>query len=253
MFNANSPIAIVGAAGRVASRVIPILNDRFPLKLGDLRGSPTDNPPIHAIDLLTPETLAPFFTGVTTVIHFAIASYDDSTRSSAYKELYHQQMLKVNITGTYNLLEAARIAGVSRVIYISSLTIALGADSDCAETLPSCPIDVYACTKLFGENMIELYHRTHGIKGLSLRLGQPFPLGLPQEERLRRDPAFSHTFVTIADIARAVEAALTTDREEYGVYNVVSPTRRDRVSYKKGLEIGFQPQDHWQDSDDLNY
>lgn len=251
MFNANSSTAIVGAAGRVASRVIPILNNQFSLKLGDLRGSRPHAPPIHTIDLLKPETLVPFFTGVSTVIHFAIASYDDSARSSTYRELYHQQMLKVNVTGTYNLLEAARITGVSKVIYISSLTVAMGATTDFAETLFPCPIDVYACTKLFGENMTELYHRSHGMKGISLRLGQPFPLDLPQEERLMRDPAFAHTFVTIADIARAIEAALTSDSEEYGVYNVVSPTHGNRVSYEKGREIGFQPQDHWQEWDDI--
>jgi len=252
MFNANSPIAIVGASGRVASRVIPILDRKFSLRLGDLRGPLSEAPPVHAIDLLAPESLTPFLAGAATVIHFAIASYEGSAKSAAHKEAYHQQMLKVNIAGTYNLLEAARIAGVSRVIYISSLTVAMGAATDLAETLAPCPIDTYACTKLFGENMTELYHRTYGMKGISLRLGQPFPLGLPQEDTLRRDPACAHTFVTIADIARAIEAAITTDREDYGVYNVVSPSRGDRISYAKGLEIGFKPLDHWQDCDESN-
>ncbi len=247
MSNTNFQTAIVGAAGRVASRVIPLLSDKSPLKLGDLRGSPSATPPIHQMDLMKPETLASFLDGVKTVIHFAIAPYESSGQSPEEWEAYQQSVLQINICGTYNLLEAARAAGVSKVIYISSLTVALGAESNLDENLPPCPVNVYACTKLFGEHLVELYHRTHGVSGISLRLGQPFPIGLPEEDEQRRNSTSPHVYVTNHDIARAVDAALTTDRKDYGVYNVVSPSEGNRASYEKGQEIGFEPKDHWQE------
>jgi len=61
-------------------------------------------------DLDSPESLARAVEGVDTVIHMAALTH--SARESEY--------FKVNVTGTQNLIEACVLAGVKRIIYISS-------------------------------------------------------------------------------------------------------------------------------------
>lgn len=79
---------------------------------------------------------------------------------------YHQ----VNATGTLNVLEAARAAGVRRVMFAASSS-AYG-DSEVlpkVETMPPLPISPYAATKLSGESLIRAYARSYGLDGVSLR------------------------------------------------------------------------------------
>jgi len=76
----------------------------------------------------------------------------------------------VNVTGTLNLLEAARINHVRRVIYASSSSVY--GDS---ETLPKTedmnpnPLSPYAVSKLAGEYYMNVYHRLYGIETVILR------------------------------------------------------------------------------------
>ena len=64
-------------------------------------------------DLDSPESLARAVEGVDTVIHMAALTH--SARESEY--------FKVNVTGTQNLIEACVLAGVKRIIYISSSAV----------------------------------------------------------------------------------------------------------------------------------
>lgn len=84
-----------------------------------------------------------------------------------------QAILDANIAGTYNMFEAARRAGVKRVIYASSYHV-LG-----MHPVAAAPLDrhaetrsdsLYAVSKLFGENLSRLYYDKFGIGCLSLRI-----------------------------------------------------------------------------------
>lgn len=76
----------------------------------------------------------------------------------------------VNITGTLNLLEAARANSVNKVIYASSSSIY--GDS---ETLPKKedmipnPLSPYAVSKIAGEYYMTVFHRLYGIDTIILR------------------------------------------------------------------------------------
>jgi UDP-N-acetylglucosamine/UDP-N-acetyl-alpha-D-glucosaminouronate 4-epimerase len=75
-----------------------------------------------------------------------------------------------NVTGTFNLLLAARDAGVKRVVYASSSS--LYGDSI---TLPKHegmmpnPLSPYGAQKLFGEMYCQVFTRTYGLETASLR------------------------------------------------------------------------------------
>lgn len=75
-----------------------------------------------------------------------------------------------NLTGTLNLLEAARNAGVRRVLYAAS-SAAYGDSPQLPKTEAMCPepISPYAVQKLAGEHYLTSYFRVYGLETVSLR------------------------------------------------------------------------------------
>src|SRR5262249_62234956 len=65
----------------------------------------------HEADIADLDAIAPAFKGVDTVVHLAARTGS----SEVFEEL-----LRANVIGTYNVFEAARRAGVKRVVYASS-------------------------------------------------------------------------------------------------------------------------------------
>lgn len=80
-------------------------------------------------------------------------------------------ILKINLMGTANMLEAARVHGVERFIYCSSGS-AYGKTHPGAidEQTPLFPTDVYGATKAGGEHMVQAYAEQQGMDGVSLRI-----------------------------------------------------------------------------------
>jgi nucleoside-diphosphate-sugar epimerase len=77
---------------------------------------------------------------------------------------------RANIEGTLKVLEAARHAGVKRVIYSSSSSIYGNQDRlPLTETMAPNPMSPYALQKLAGEYYCRLYHRLFGMETISLR------------------------------------------------------------------------------------
>lgn len=76
----------------------------------------------------------------------------------------------VNVTGTLGLLEAARKAGVRRVVFASSSS-SYG-DTPVlpkVESMPPCPLSPYALQKYAGERYCQLFHRLYGLETVALR------------------------------------------------------------------------------------
>jgi UDP-glucose 4-epimerase len=75
-----------------------------------------------------------------------------------------------NLTGTLNVLEAARQAGVKRLLYAAS-SAAYGDNPTLPKTeamLPE-PISPYAVQKVAGEHYLASYYRVYGLETVSLR------------------------------------------------------------------------------------
>ncbi|MDH3521524.1 MAG: SDR family oxidoreductase [Myxococcales bacterium] len=76
----------------------------------------------------------------------------------------------VNTLGTLQVLEAARDAGVRRVVYAASCAIyGDGSELPKRETLPPRPLSPYALQKHAGELTCRLYARLHGLETVALR------------------------------------------------------------------------------------
>lgn len=253
--NKDHPVAITGALGRIGHRVATLLKDEFPLKLLDLRAGELAGLPVEAANIVDLDQVLKACKGCSAIVHFAIADYSNHSDNSAepIKAEYRQRMLDVNIRGAYNIFEAARILGIPKIIFISSLTVALGDTSPNASLSPKLapnPVNFYACTKIFGEYTAQVFYKEYGIKTYSLRVGQPYPFGTPcpedfperEREWLKQPNTVAH-MVTMPDITRAVSAGLKADSPGFGSYNVVSKCHWSPINISDGEEIGFIPQD----------
>jgi nucleoside-diphosphate-sugar epimerase len=97
---------------------------------------------------------------------FHQAALGSVPRSIEQPRLYHD----VNVTGTLNVLEAARRHGVRRVMFAASSS-AYG-DSPTLpklETMPALPKSPYAATKVAGEALLSAYAASYDLDTVSLR------------------------------------------------------------------------------------
>jgi UDP-glucose 4-epimerase len=75
-----------------------------------------------------------------------------------------------NVTGTVNLLVAARDAGVGRVVYAASSSAYGNAPAlPKHESMLPCPISPYAVSKLAGEHYLRSFFDCYGLETVSLR------------------------------------------------------------------------------------
>ena len=118
----------------------------------------------HRADIRCFDAIAPLFQGVNVVFHEAAIpsvprSIDDPVPSH-----------EVNIDGTFNVLQAAKAAGVQRVVYAASSS-AYG-DTEVlpkVETMMPQPKSPYALQKLVGEQYMQLFWSIYGLETVSLR------------------------------------------------------------------------------------
>src|SRR5215470_8805527 len=111
--DASRRIVFTGAAGGIGTMIRPLLAPLYPgLVLSD-KVPPKDlsaNERFVAADLAKPDEVAAALEGAHSVLHFGGYSVEGPWDT----------ILQANIIGCYNLFEAARQAGVKRVIFASS-------------------------------------------------------------------------------------------------------------------------------------
>src|SRR6187397_1217401 len=101
-------ILVTGAEGTIGTAVREHLGARY--ELTSLTLTPQDFPS-HVADIADLDAIRPAFDSVDAVVHLA---------ASAGLETPWDDVLHNNIVGTYNVFEAAREAGVARVVFASS-------------------------------------------------------------------------------------------------------------------------------------
>jgi uronate dehydrogenase len=188
------------------------------------------DPEAITADLRDPEALATAMDGVDAVVHLA----------GIPQEASFPDILAANIDGSYRLYEAARVAGVRRVVYASS-NHAVGFTERPVDggTLPvetpQRPDTYYGLSKCFGENLASLYADRHGIETVSLRIGS-----CEAEPSTVRHLA---TWLSPGDCARLVHAALTAPLAGHTVVYGISANTRAWWDLAPARALGYQPQD----------
>jgi uronate dehydrogenase len=163
-------ILFTGAAGGIGTMTRPLLAKLYPgLVLSD-RVEPKDLQPSETFvkaDLTRPDEVAAAVDGAHSVIHLGGHSNEGSWDA----------ILNANIVGCYNLFEAARQAGVKRVIFASS-NHAVGfypRKRRIGTDVTVRPDSRYGVSKAFGEALGALYSDKHGLIVTCLRIGNVGP------------------------------------------------------------------------------
>jgi hypothetical protein len=167
--------------------------------------------------------------GVTAVIHLAGQS----------GEAPWQRIAEVNINGTYVVFEAARRAGVDRVLFASSnhaVGFTPAADFPARDYAFPAPDTYYGVSKAAGEALAALYHRRYRMDMICLRI-------LTCDERPQTIRSLS-TWLSPDDAGRLFEACLTADQPGFRVaYGVSRNTRGGWVSLDEARALGYEPGD----------
>jgi UDP-glucose 4-epimerase len=227
-------VLVTGGAGFIGSHVVDrLLAAGIEPRIFDVRPSPHHGAgEVDSVlgDLLDREALSTAMRGCDAVVHLAAAAdVDDVALRPAEAEA-------VNSRGTLNVLEAARGAGVSRVLYASTIWVygsATGSvDEDHTVELPD---HLYTATKLAGEMYCRSYAALYGLRCTVLRFGIPYgprarPAGVIPifvRRALAGEPLTiageglqSRRFVYVEDLAEGVVRALAP-RAVGRVYNLV--------------------------------
>ncbi len=207
-------------------------------------------------DLCDSQMLDRCLRGVEYVLHHAAVA---SVQTSVERPLFEQE---VNMVGTLSLLEAARRAGVRRVVFAASAA-AYGNDPQVPkrEDMLPAPESPYAISKLAGEHYCRVYSTIHGLETVCLRYFNVFgPRQDPASpysgvisifaERMRagRAPVIfgdgkqTRDFVYVQDVVAANMLACRTASARGQIYNIGSGHSVDIRQLVQGLNEALDTQ-----------
>lgn len=223
-------ILITGAAGRLGTELrrglAPLarklrLADVTPIK--DVRS----NEEALTFDLADQAAVEKAAEGVDVIVHFggqaAEKGWDD--------------ILNANIRGSYHVYEAARKAGVKRVVYASSVH-AIGyhkLEDQIDANAPHRPDGLYGVAKCFVEDLGRLYWDKFGIESVMLRIFSSFPE--PADRRML------WSWLSFDDCVRLVAASLTAPRVGYTISFGMSDNTVKPVDNRLAGHLGYYPKD----------
>lgn len=108
--------------------------------------------------------------------------------------------INVNCIGTTNVFEAARLTGIKRVVYMSSVAVfpmrTTLAGSELSEDDPPAPDSVYGACKLFNEHIATYYANAYGLDPIGIR-----PTSVFGEGRGHRRGAGADHFMVLPELA----------------------------------------------------
>jgi uronate dehydrogenase len=193
---------------------------------------PGEDVEIHTGSFTDPDTVRAACAGVDAIVHLGGLS-----REAPWADILH-----TNVHGTWCLLEAAREAGIKRIVLASSnhaVGFASRADAP-ADGLPADlaprPDTYYGWSKAAIESLARLYVDRFGMDILCLRIGSCFPRPT--------SPRGLSTWLSPQDARRLLEACLTTAAPGFRLVWGVSANTRAWWSTRAGQAIGFRPEDN---------
>lgn len=242
-------VLITGAAGRLGAILMPALAQYYEVVGLDRRR--VSDPAYRRASVGRPRRLASVFKGVDVVVHLA---------GDPRWEAPWPSVLRTNIKGTRNVLEAARRAGVSRVVFASSNYVTGGYEKDepwasvvagrydglepdglprISTELPPRPTTAYAVGKLFGEAACRYYSERFQLSTVCLRIGSVTPDDRPHTVR------HFATLLTHGDLVRLVRCAIDAPKDVRfaNVYGVSHNTWRLYDVDEAASLLGFKPLD----------
>ncbi len=231
-------ILITGPGGRVGREIVPLLREHFALRLLDAAPlkfiSLTGDDEFVLADIRDLSAIREACRGVTAMIHLAAISDEDD---------FHTKLLPMNLEGVYNAFEAARQAGLKKVIFASTGQTVLGFPKGESVTtdMPARPSTVYACTKLFGEALARQFSDNHGMSMIVIRICwfQPYDC-----ELIRQPGDIQREWCSPRDLTQLLVKCLRADVPFAVFFGISNNAERCWDISNAQRMVGFEPQDN---------
>ena len=227
----NDRVLITGAAGAIGSALRNGLRPAWRhLRLTDIRPvrDLANNEEAIVADIADRAALEHMMQGVRAVVHLAgvLGNYT------------LEDLFRVNARGLFDVFEAARLAGVERIVFASS-NHAFGCypiTESVSPALPPRPDSLYGVFKVLGETMLRNYYDRHGIRSVSLRIGT-----------FRTEPIDQRslaTWLSPGDVAHLVDVSLRHPDPGCMIVNGYSNNTRLKTHDPNWATLGYQPRDN---------
>ena len=245
-------VLVTGFGGRIGKVLRDHLGDKYEF-------SGIDRIPLEGVDSLTADltdlqAIAPAFEGKGVVVHLA-------AEPRHTPDIGWDLLMPDNVIATANVFEAAKQAGVSRIIFFSSMHV-VGmyerdqpytaiADGDYGDLdpatvplithdMPDRPDGPYAVSKIFGEALGRYFDEDHGISVICIRFGTTSP-----DDRPGSDPRSFVSWFSHRDIARMVEACIEAQNIGFDIfYGASNNTWKIYDTPRAWQVLNFHPQDN---------
>ena len=245
-------VLITGMSGLIGGLLRRHLEDLGGYELTALNRRAVEGVKCFQADIANLEAIKPAFEGQDVVAHLA-AYLGNGNFSDDF-----EGQLAGNVVGAYNVYEAARLAGVKRVVFASSgnairgfervppySDIAAGRFDRVPEDFPKVtgemvrPQGIYGAAKVWGEALGRHFSDAYGLSVLCVRIGRVLPRNRPNTER--EYP----TFLSQRDICQMLQKCI--DAPDDLLYDIFMAVSNNKWNYRD-LEhprqvLGYVPQD----------
>lgn len=217
-------VLVTGASGFVGRVVTETLRREHELRLFDAVPSP-EEPELVVGDVADFRAVAGAVEGMDAIVHLAMASgpgvYDTP-----------EEPLRTNVLGTANVFEAARRAGIRRIVHMSSGAVVTGYSRDTFihVELPHKFNGMYPLTKSLQEHLCRQYATEYGLTIVALRpwsvvdgRAMTFKDGTP----LRRNAVF-FGLVCRYDLAEACDRGLHAELNGFQPFHIMATDAGER-------------------------
>lgn len=244
----QSKILITGMSGLIGTALRQKLESDYQLSALNRR----DVPGVTCFrgNIADLDAIRPAFAGQDVVVHLA---------AIAHGHYGWDEVHQFNVVGTYNVFEAAREAGVKRVIFASSGATISGWERDepykalvesryvdappqwpmITHESPTRPSGIYGSSKVWGEALARHYADTTDMSMICLRIG--FVNAVDRPEKPRDYAVWCSQRDVTQMIERCIEAPLAL---KFDIFYAISDNKWGYRDWSHAHEVvGFRPQD----------
>ena len=222
-------ILITGAAGDIGTHLRRELAGTYRLRLSDIRPVRKLAPGETSVpgDIARMRDMLRATKGVDAIVHLGGVSSEGTWGA----------ILRGNITGCYNVFEAARRNGVKRILFATS-NHAVGfyrRDETIDHRVYPKPDSRYGLSKVFGEQLGCLYAEKYGMQVFCMRIGNVNPA--PVDKRRLS------IWLSPRDLAQLVRIGVEHPDIRFEIVYGVSANRRSWYDNSNAQRLGYRPQD----------
>ena len=235
-------ILVTGSTGAVARAVYPVLVANGHVLRGFDRVA-TPGIPDMVVGLVEDRgAVRRAARGMDAVIHLAAEPNDTDFPS----------LVGPNVIGLFNVLDAAKEERLSRVVLASSIQVLSKASrtNRPASVNDAAPGNHYALTKLWAEEMGEMYARCYAMSIVAVRIAWLIR-NRAEAMMMLRNP-LPHLYLSSHDAGRFFACAVQAPNIGFALVYAGSQGAEQAFDLKPAHELlGYTPQDHWPDGLDF--